>query len=266
MLAWEGLAAVPAGAVLERRAVRTLDFWPTRPPQLLALMQLAHTADKAALGAAVRAAGAAVKGLPALEWLLWRQWDAPGARTLAAQLASELSLEAGALLQDYSEGKRNAEAEDPDEAKAWTDYGEWFGQCMGSMEQLRLKKMRTNTRGKDTAVWVRGVSKQTSAAWQAHWGGIAQFLSTINAHGCGDARANTYRFTTLLRSRGHLEAATRLEEQMAATARAVHAARPEDAISVQRAQNALAALQARASDMGSRYFDFSQGFTDADGD
>ncbi len=267
MLAWEQLAAVPAGALLERRSVRTLDFWPTRTAQVQGLAQFAKDASAEALGARVGAAGVGAKGLPALEWLLWAQASQPGAQALAAAISNEVSAEAGTLLLTYQTAAQVPDSDSVDEAQAWTDYGEFFTQCMGSLDQLRLKKMRVNTRGKDSAIWVRGLSGQTAAAWQAQWESIAHFLAGDSAGNCGatnDAVARS--FTDLLRSRGHLAPATQLAQQLATTRRAVHAARPQTASSVLRAQHSIAALHTLASDMGARLFDFSQGFTDADGD
>ncbi|MDT7521753.1 imelysin family protein [Rhodoferax sp. TBRC 17198] len=267
MLAWEQLAAVPAGALLERRSVRTLDFWPTRTAQVQALAQVAKDASAEVLAARVRAAGVGAKGLPALEWLLWPQATQPGAQALAAAISSEVSAEAGTLLQAYQTATQAPDSGSVDEAQAWTDYGEWFTQCMGSLDQLRLKKMRVNTRGKDSTIWVRGLSGQTAAAWQAQWESIANFLAGDPAGNCAPSNDAAARcFTDLLRSRGHLAPATQLAQQLATTRLAVHAARPQAPSSVLRAQNSIAALHTLASDMGARLFDFSQGFTDADGD
>ncbi|MDZ7892562.1 MAG: imelysin family protein [Rhodoferax sp.] len=266
MLDWERLAAVPVGAVLERRSVRTLDFWPTRTVQIQELRQSASTQEPALLASRVRAAGVGAKGLPALEWLLWRQANEPGTRALASRLCIELHAEATVLLQDYQARARAPEPEAVDEAQSWTDYGEWFTQCMGSLDQLRLKKLRTNTRGKDSAIWVRGVSGQTAPAWAAQWEGITHFLAGSPARRCGAANGAPHSFTDLLRSRGHLAPADRLERQLAVSQPAVLAANPNQPASVQRAQRALLALHTLASDMGSQLFDFSQGFTDADGD
>jgi predicted lipoprotein len=268
MLAWEQLAAVPAGALLERRSVRTLDFWPTRTAQVQALAQLAKDASPEALATRVRAAGVGAKGLPALEWLLfWARETEPGAQALAAAISSEVSAEAGTLLLAYQTAAQALDSDSVDEAQAWTDYGEFFTQCMGSLDQLRLKKMRANTRGKDSAIWVRGLSGQTHAAWQAQWESIANFLAGDSAGNCAPSNDAVARsFTDLLRSRGHLAPATQLAQQLATTGRAVHAARPQAPSSVLRAQHSITALHALASDMGARLFDFSQGFTDADGD
>jgi hypothetical protein len=266
MLDWERLAAVPVGAVLERRSVRTLDFWPTRTVQIQELLQSAGTQEPALLASRVRAAGVGAKGLPALEWLLWRQANEPGTRALASALCTELHAEATVLLQDYQARARAPEPEAVDEAQSWTDYGEWFTQCMGSLDQLRLKKMRANTRGKDSAIWVRGVSGQTAPAWAEQWESIAYFLEGSPARRCGAANEAPHSFTDLLRSRGHLAPADRLERQLAVSQQAMLAASPNRPASVQRAQQALLALHTLASDMGSQLFDFSQGFTDADGD
>lgn len=267
MLTWEQLAAVPAGALLERRSVRTLDFWPTRPAQVQALARIAQSTDTEALAAKVHAVGVGAKGLPALEWLLWTHPNDPGAQALAAALSAEVSAEAATLLQAYQTAARAADSDQMDEAQAWTDYGEWFTQSMGSLEQLRLKKTRVNTRGKDSAIWVRGLSGQTSAAWQAQWEGIAHFLAGDPRGNCASADdAIAPSFTNLLRSRGHLAPASQLTLQLTKTRRAVQAARPQWANTVLAAQHSLAVLHAMTSDMGAGLFDFSQGFTDADGD
>ena len=265
MLAWETLAAVAVGPLLERRSAREIDFWPTRPAQIQRL--LINGLGAVQTVQQLDSVGASARGLPALEWLLWKTDGSGHALAYARLLAQQIEAEAALLLSGY-QNLANTEREDSD---AWTLYGEWFGQGVGGMDQLRIKKMVRDTRGKESSPWVRGVSGNTAACWQAQARGLQAFLV-----GSPTAQAATEAATpgepvpgslnSLLLGRGLMNDSRSLLTRTATMLRAVQAARPNHAPSIQRAQTALAQLSAQASALAGGPLQITLGFTDADGD
>ena len=263
MLAWERLAAVAVGPLLERRSARAIDFWPTRPAQIQRLLESGSITTVAQL----ETVGATARGLPALEWLLWKTDGSGYALAYASVLAQQVLAESQALQAGYQTLADTAWEEED----AWALYGEWFGQAVGGLDQLRIKKMVADTRGKDSAPWVRGVSGQTAACWQAQAQGLQAFL--VGSHA---AQATTQAATpgwpvagslnSLLLGRGHLRDSLTLQERTASMLRAVQAARPGNAASVRAAQAALAQVSALANGLAGDVLAITMGFTDADGD
>ena len=263
MLAWERLAAVAVGPLLERRSARAIDFWPTRPAQIQRLLESGSVTTVAQL----ETVGATARGLPALEWLLWKTDGSGHALAYASVLAQQVLAESQALQAGYQTLASTAWEEED----AWALYGEWFGQAVGGLDQLRIKKMVPDTRGKDSAPWVRGVSGQTAACWQAQAQGLQAFLV-----GSPAAQATTQAATpgwpvagslnSLLLGRGHLRDSLTLQERTASMLRAVQAARPGNAASVRAAQAALALVSALANGLAGDVLAITMGFTDADGD
>lgn len=263
MRAWERLAAVAVGPLLERRSARAIDFWPTRPAQIQRLLESGSITTVAQL----ETVGATARGLPALEWLLWKTDGHGHAKAYASVLAQQVLAESRALQAGY-QTLADTEREEDD---AWALYGEWFGQAVGGLDQLRIKKMAPDTRGKDSAPWVRGLSGQTATAWQAQAQGLQAFLV-----GSPAAQAATQAATpgwpvagslhSLLLGRGHLRDGLALQERTAHMLRAVQAARPGNAASVRAAQAALAQVSALANGLASDVLTITMGFTDADGD
>ena len=265
MLAWEALAAVAVGPLLERRSARAIDFWPTRPAQIQRLLDsgLAGLTDVRSL----ETVGASARGLPALEWLLFKATDAAASRTLALLLAQQVRQEADILLAGYQRLART----ERDESEAWAMYGEWFGQAVGGLDQLRIKKMVLDTRGKESAPWVRGLSGQTAASWQAQAHGLQAFLTgtpaaqaTARQHAAGWPVPGSVH--SLLLGRGHLQHGQALVQQTAAMVQAVALARPDKAASIQAAKTALSKLSALLDTLAGQVLSISLGFTDADGD
>jgi len=261
MLAWETLAAVAVGPLLERRSARAIDFWPTRPAQVQRLLQsgLGNITTVAQLDTV----GASARGLPALEWLLWKTDGNGHALHYASLLAQQIEAESTALLAGY----KTLATTEREESDAWTIYGEWFGQAVGGLDQLRIKKLVADTRGKDSSPWVRGVSGQTAACWQAQARGLQAFLV-----GATTAQAATPGFpvagslNSLLLGRGHMTDSQTLRTRTATMLRAVQAARPANAASLRAAQAALAQLSTQANGLAGEVLEITMGFTDADGD
>lgn len=270
MLAWETLAAVPVAALVERRSVRAIDFWPTRPAQIQAVLDGGPARLRAP--ATLPTLGASARGLPALEWLLFRTDGDAASAALADILADQVLQEARILEAAYT----TLSLTEWDEADAWTAYGEWFSQAVGSLDQLRLKKLKPNTRGKDSAIWVRGVSGQTRAAWQAHAHGLQAFFTgslsvgpasaSLRQQHCNPSAPVAGTLHSLLLGRRYPAEAVHLQALTTTLLQTVARATPDNLASQQQAQQATARLHRFVSDVGSELFDFSQGFTDADGD
>ena len=152
MLHWERLAAVAVGPLLERRAARSIDFWPTRPAQIQ--RQLDANVASPLTPEQIESVGSAARGLPALEWMFWRVPANPSSQHYAQLLAQHILNECTILLGGYRALATAQRSED--EAAAL--YGEWYGQAVGGLDQLRIKKMVPDTRGKEVSLWVRGGS------------------------------------------------------------------------------------------------------------
>lgn len=263
MLAWERLAAVAVGPLLERRSARAIDFWPTRPAQIQRLLESGSITAVAQLDTV----GATARGLPALEWLLWKTDGSGHAQAYASVLAQQVLAESRALQTGY----QTLASTEREEEDAWALYGEWFGQAVGALDQLRIKKMVADTRGKDSAPWVRGLSGQTAACWQAQAQGLQAFLiGSPAAQAAAQAATPGWpvagSLNSLLLGRGHLRDSLTLQERTATMLRTVQAARTGNAASVRAAQAALAQVSALANGLASDVLTITMGFTDADGD
>lgn len=265
MLAWERLAAVAVGPLLDRRSARAIDFWPTRPLQIQRL--LGTGLGPITTVQQLDTIGATARGLPALEWLLWKTDGSGHALPYARLLAEQVLAESQALLAGY----QRLLATEWDESDAWTLYGEWFGQAVGGLDQLRIKKLVPDTRGKDSSPWVRGISGQTAPCWQAQAQGLQAFLvgsPTAQA----DVQAQTPglpvpgSLNSLLLGRGHMAHSQTLQRHTAAMLRAVQAATPRNAASVRIAQAAVAQVSTLANALAGDVLNIALGFTDADGD
>lgn len=257
MLDWECLAAVAVGPLIERRAARALDFWPTRPT----MIEAAVRAQPSAL-ADLERVGAPAKGLPALEWLLWqRQWDDPTPCGYAALLARECAAEAVALRAGFD---ALAQREWDDEA-ALAVLHDWIGQAVGGLEQLRSKKIGKPARAGRKADWPRATSGHTRAAWGMQWEGLERLLLGTKA---GEDKAGEEQgsLNGLLRGRGHLGISTQLERAAAQAGAAIAAADPARPATLAAAQQALARIKAVVEDKAAGALQITVGFSDADGD
>ncbi|RYF37394.1 MAG: hypothetical protein EOO25_19280, partial [Comamonadaceae bacterium] len=98
--AWDRLAGVQVGAMLQRRSSRQIDFSPTRPVLIQRAIQKAP-ADVDAL----ETVGTPAKGMPAIEYLLWTEPAAPGspACRYAGVLAAEVAREGAVLAAAFAD-------------------------------------------------------------------------------------------------------------------------------------------------------------------
>jgi predicted lipoprotein len=251
MLDWERLAAVAVGPLIDHRAARTLDFWPTRPPMIEAAVRAQPTGLTA-----LERVGAPAKGLPALEWLLWQPRMDDAQCAYAALLARECEAQAQALRAGFDALAQK----DWDDESALPVLHDWIGQAVGGLEQLRWKKIGKPARSGRKGDWPRAASGQTRAAWQAHWEGLEQILlGTVKGEEQGSLNG-------LLRGRGYLGVSGQLERAAAGAAAAVAAADPARPATLAAAQQALARTKAVIEDQAAEALQITVGFSDADGD
>lgn len=265
MLTWERLAAVAVGPLVERRSARAIDFWPTRPSQIQRLLNTG--AAQITTMEQLDTVGATARGLPALEWLFWRTDGSGQTLAYARLLAEQVLAESDALLAGYE----RLYAADWEESDAWSLYGEWFGQAVGGLDQLRIKRMVPDTRGKDSSPWVRGVSNQTAQSWLAQAQGLQAFLvgspaAQIEVQASSPGMPVPGSLNSLLLGRGHMKASNELQRLTLAMLRTVPSATPQSAASVRAAQTAVRQLSAHANALAGDVLNISLGFTDADGD
>lgn len=251
MLDWERLAAVAVGPLIERRAARALDFWPTRP----ALIEAAVRAQPSALNELERI-GAPAKGLPALEWLLWQRQPDSAQCNYAALLARECAVEASALRAGFD----SLAQREWDDESALPVLHDWIGQAVGGLEQLRWKKIGKPARAGRKADWPRATSGQTRAAWAMQWEGLTRLLLGT------PAGAEQGSLNGLLRGRGHLGISAQLERAVAGAGAAVAAADPARPATLAATQQALARSKAVVEDQAAGALQITVGFSDADGD
>jgi predicted lipoprotein len=254
MLAWEALAAVPIGPLIERRSLRTLDFTPTRPV-LIARAINARPTDAAAM----ERIGAPAKGLPALEWLLWTAPVTPGSPACgyALQVAEDLAREARALAVA-------SQAEPPrDEERLAAASAEAVNQLVGAVERLRWAEIDKPARG--GAAFPRTASGSTAASWQAQWQAIHARLrmpaAAAPAPGEGLVPVETW-----LRGRGLLAEADALAAAVDGADASLRGLRPGETARLAVAARALAGVKQVLEERVAPALQVRIGFSDADGD
>lgn len=265
-LAWERLAAVAVGPLVQRRSARRIDFAPARPK--LIARGIAQAPDSVA---DLQRVGTPGKGLPALEWLLWTRPVAPATTEChyAALLAQEIVAEAAALSEAFAAlAARDWHA---DEAAATGAMGELLNQWVGALERLRWARMEKPQRSAgsqgqgEPPEFDRAAANATATSWRAQWQGI-QRLVVAQAEVAPVPGADVVPLESYLRGRGLNPLADRLAQATAAGARAIEAARPADAASVLHAAQALAALKRLAEAEVAPALEVQIGFSDSDGD
>jgi hypothetical protein len=245
MLAWERLAAVQTGVLLERRSARAIDFAPARPAAIERAMR-----DPAVDLSTI---GAPALGLPALEWLLWRApWrDGAPACAYARRVADHLAAEANALATAYAAPIAR------DEDAAQRDFATLVNQLAGGVAALRwaqIGKPRREGRGQ----WPRATSGLTREAWRAR----ARALQRLIEFTPGEPGA-AVALEPFLRGRGLNPLADRVRRASAAMGAALASASPANSAAAERA---LGVLEAVIGNEVAPALDVSLGFSDADGD
>jgi hypothetical protein len=251
LLDWERLAAVAVGPLIERRAARTVDFWPTRPAMV-------NEAVAAAPGdvQALERVGAPAKGLPAIEYLLWQPRLDAAQCGYASLMAQECAAEAQALLAGFKAlGQREWTTE-----TALPLLQDWIGQAVGGLEQLRWKKIGKPARGGRKSDWPRFASGATRASWQATWQGLEDFLR-------GSQTDEAFSGVTgLLRGRGDEAIADELDAVADRAHAGIAAADPAKPATTAAAQKAVAQTKSVLEDKAAAAMQIMVGFSDADGD
>lgn len=264
--AWERLAAVPLGPLIERRSMRQLDFTPARPELIERAIQ-----GQPAGPADMERVGTPAKGLPALEWLLWARFassasPATPACLYAVQVAKDLTLHAAALEQAVE-----AAAEQTwDEARGDVAFTEFINQWVGATERLRwaqIDKPRREaaTRGQRSPAYPRQASGQTAASWARQWQ-VLRELAVFQGREAPRPGQGVVPLETYLRGRGLNALAGRWARQVDRAGAAMQGLRPGDARRLDAAVRELAALKALAEAEVAPALEISIGFSDADGD
>ena len=296
-VSWDRLTAVAIGPLIERRSQRQIDFSPTRPVLIAAAVDLAATAatPTPADASAMETIGAPAKGLPALEWLLWKQprLAASPACRYAVQVAADIDREARALALAYRQA-----ADEPwdDETAALAAMSEIVNQWVGGVERLRFTQMEKPLRKADAAApgtalagvpsappsYPRATSGGSAASWAAQWQSLravglfdnSQRAAVVPPPGTALVPLETY-----LRGKGRNSVADALVaagmqvdaavKQLTAPTRAAplpSAVRAPYAARVMAASTELAALKRLAEAQLAPALQVSLEFTSADGD
>ncbi|ATE61092.1 imelysin family protein [Thauera sinica] len=258
-LALRRVAALPLGPAMDSRLLRRVDFWPTRPAQI------ETTAAGFSPDAAARV-GTTARGLPALEYLLFDRGRAALATDARACAYAEwVARDVADTVRPVAEAwpawaQAVPDAGDEEQARMLTDG---VNILIGSIDTLRLKYLEKPLRAKNAApeldAWRSG---RTRAHLAAYFAGVRAGLQ-----GAGQA----YGLTAVLRGRGLLELAGRVDARVAAAEGAL-AALPDDLASARgraaaaTAIDALGRLQAVLGNDVAGALKVSIGFGDNDGD
>lgn len=191
MVSWTRLSAVQIGPLLDRHSDTRLDFQPMRPAALDKVI-----ANPIAPGEwAMDRVGAQARGLPAMEYLLWKKPAAPRTPTCAYLnvLARDLRDEAHELDKAYA--AEAAATRTAEEASAW--FNTYINQWLAGMGRMRWRDLEMPVRswGMDQAP--RAASGQSALAWRERW----QALRVPTAGGAGTPDG-LVPLTGYLRARG----------------------------------------------------------------
>jgi predicted lipoprotein len=262
---WETLSAVSVGPLVERRSARKIDFWPTRPAMIEAAVAAMPQSP-----AALTQTGAPAKGLPALEWLLWQVTPSAAQLQYAKLVAIECAAEAQAIAHEFAQWYGRIQHRFEDE-EALPVLQEWVGQLAGGLDQLRWKKMDKPAKSGRASDWPRATSRATQSSWLATWRGLERLL--IGTDPMAPQRTTLEQtdamrasFYGLLLGGEHLAGAHALGQAVQATAKAMAAATPKQASSMQAALTALGRCKQAVDSQVAQALHIVVGFSDADGD
>ncbi|MCW7539215.1 imelysin family protein [Aquabacterium sp. A7-Y] len=263
-LAWDRLSGVSAGPLVARRSARQIDFVPTRPELIQRAIEKAPDGP-----AAMERIGTPAKGLPALEWLLWKARLAPAtpACRYAVQVAADIAREAEALAQAFEAATREPLEAEPAPAAMAEVVNQW----VGALERLRWQDMERPVRsagqgGRQPPAFPRLLGAATQASWQARWEAVRRLGAALPGEPVPAPNRGLVPLETYLRGRGLNEVADRLAAAMAQADLAVRRAAPQSPPRVLEAAAALTALKRYAEDSAAPALEVSIGFSDADGD
>lgn len=265
-VAWDRLSAVAIGPLIERRSQRQIDFTPTRPA-LIAKAIDAAPADASAM----ERIGTPAKGLPALEWLLWKQPLPPGSPACgyAVQVSADIAREADALSAAYRQGADNAWDDEPAAVAAMSEI---VNQWIGGIERLRWAQLEKplKSASSGTPAYPRGESGSSAASWVAQWQSLRR-LGVLGSDIAPTPGAALVPLESYLRGHGLntvADALVRASARVEVAVQALGAAarRPPAASRVLAASAQLSVLKRVAEVDLAPALQVSIGFSDADGD
>ena len=267
--AWEQLAAVAVGPVIERRSLRAIDFAPTRA------LLIERAIQKAPQGAkAFELVGTPAKGLPALEWLLWTKPAKPQtpACQYAYEVAADVAREASALRQAFTQAAQTDWGADEEQEQSTIAISEFINQWVGGIERLRWAQMEKPLRaaqGKTPSDYPRAESGETLASWAATWNALRS-LSALPAQATAPVPGQALvPLETFLRGKGLNPLADTLRQAVGKVDDSMAKLTKEgvkSAAAVQQTTRDLAALKFLAESQVASALQVSIGFSDADGD
>ncbi|ENO88652.1 imelysin family protein [Thauera linaloolentis] len=254
------LAALPFGPALESRILRRLDFWPTRPPQIESSLR-----GRAAGTLQDERIGVTAKGMPALEYLLFDPARAPlgsdpTACRYAAWLADDAARELDAIQSTWSPWVDSLGETDPEtEAALLSDS---VNILIGGFDTLRVKYLEKPAR--------KPTDRTGFDAWRSG-GERAHLLALFDGLRLGlQGREGLPGLTAILRGRGLLALADRLDAQTEAVAGALQGLPPspgeDGGAAIARTVEALAVLQGLLAHDVAEKLKVRVGFGDNDGD
>ncbi|MEK8029927.1 imelysin family protein [Ideonella sp. DXS29W] len=215
MVSWTRLSAVQIGPLLDRHSDTRLDFQPMRPAALDKVI-----ANPSAPGEwAMDRVGAQARGLPAMEYLLWKKPAAP--RTPTCQylsvLARDLRDEAADLDKAYA--AEASATRSADEAAAW--FNTYINQWLAGLGRMRWRDLEMPARSWGMEQAPRAASGQTALAWRERWAA----LRVVTAGGAG-APEGLIPLTSYLRARGLTASADALARDASLADSALQSATP----------------------------------------
>lgn len=275
---WVAMQSVVVGPLVDRRTQRRIDFQPVRSQAIERAVAQVASGDLVDV-TSLEGVGAPARGLPALEWLLWKPQAAvprSAACRYAVLLSQEVQQEALAVQQGFATQVQRDWADQEEQASA--AMADIINQWLGAVEALRwrdmgqpLLKSRSQPEREGKSAFARALSLQTFQAWHVQWRNIRPL--TVQGHalvpepGQGVVSVELY-----LRGRG-LNA---LADKLQANARRVDVAMaglPDSggvtrrhALAMDKAVQALGALRHLIEAQVAPALQVHIGFSDADGD
>ncbi|HEV8688995.1 MAG TPA: imelysin family protein, partial [Ideonella sp.] len=175
MASWTRLSAVQVGPLLDRHSDTRLDFQPMRPQALDKVIANPSSPGEWQMDRV----GAQARGLPAIEYLLWKKPAAPRTPACAylVVLARDTRDEARELALAYA--TEAASPRSAEQAAAW--FNSYVNQWLAGMARMRWRDIEMPVRswGMDQAP--RASSGQTALAWKERW----QALRLVSVGGEG---------------------------------------------------------------------------------
>lgn len=254
--AWQRVAAVNMGPLVERRTDRMVNFQPLRPARLAEAIQQAPKTL-----ADMERIGSPGKGFPALEHLLWTQPAPPGSPSCS------YAVMAAASVTDEIQGLRTAFQATAAAKPDLRVTEEFLNQWIGGLEQLRWERMEkplrsaSTTSGKKKPQLIRMDSDSTLASWRAQWSGLRDLA--VAPAGAPESQVS---IAGLVAAHYRPLTAGRFAKAVQEVDSAFAALNSTDLESVQKLSTALSGLKRWVEADIASLLQLSIGFSDGDGD